>query len=409
MTAPAALRRAALPVRRAGRRLGAAALELVVRAAAARSSAPAGGRPGAAPSPPAAPRSIFVLRNNDIGDLLAVTPLFAALRHRFPAATIAAGVGRWNLPVLERNPHLTEVLIVEAPWFNKYQPHQGTLERLRYLGRSQQVRELARRRFAVGIDVLGSGWGSLLLLRAGIPYRLGVRGYAGGDSAAQATVAFDPGEHVGRTALRFAEVLGATSLPPCRPQLFLGAEEEAAGERWWAAGEGGRRGARLVIGPGGGLMEKCWPAASFQALAAGLAGTPGLSVLAAGGAREKDLTGAVAAAAGGRDGRDDRDDRDDRRHGEPPELRQLFALVAASDLVVCNSSMLLHVAAAFAKPTLVLLGPSFPSAAQHQAQWGYAGTCRSLGQEPGGRGVATPAEALAAVREQLAALPAAGL
>jgi ADP-heptose:LPS heptosyltransferase len=398
MTAPAALRRAALPVRRAGRRLGAAALELVVRAAAARSPAPAGGRGGAAPSPPAAPRSIFVLRNNDIGDLLAVTPLFAALRQLFPAADIGAGVGRWNLPVLERNPHLTEVLIVEAPWFNKYQRRQGTLERLRYLVRSQQVRELARRRFAVGIDVLGSGWGSLLLLRAGIPYRLGIRGYAGGDSAAQATVAFDPGEHVGRTALRFAEMLGATSLPPCRPQIFLGEEEEEAGESWWAAGEGGRRGARLVIGPGGGLVEKCWPAASFQALAAGLAGTPALSVLAAGGAREKELTGAVAAAAGGRDG---------RRHGEPPELRQLFALVAASDLVVCNSSMLLHVAAAFAKPTLVLLGPSFPSAAQHQAQWGYAGTCRSLGQEPGGRGVATPAEALAAVREQLAALPAA--
>ena len=70
---------------------------------------------------------------------------------------------------------------------------------------------------------------------------------------------------------------------------------------------------------------------------------------------------------------------------EPPGLRETFALVAAADGVVCNSSMLMHVAAAFGKPTVVLLGPSFPSARQHQAQWGYPGTCWSLGREAGER------------------------
>ncbi len=37
-------------------------------------------------TPPASPRSIFVLRNNDLGDLLVVTPLFEALRRRIPEA-----------------------------------------------------------------------------------------------------------------------------------------------------------------------------------------------------------------------------------------------------------------------------------------------------------------------------------
>jgi ADP-heptose:LPS heptosyltransferase len=395
MTVPALLRRATMPLRLASRRAGAASLELLVRGAAALHGV-SGTNPSAADSLPDAPRSIFILRNNDIGDLLVVTPLFAALRRRFPEAAITAGVGRWSLPVLERNPHLTEVLTVEAPWFNKYQGRQGTLNRLWYLARSPQVRELKQRRFAVGIDVLGSAWGSLLLLRAGIPYRLGVSGYAGGDSAAQDVVTFDPSEHVSRAALRFAELLGATALPPCRPQLFLSPEEAAAGEQWWAASAGDRRGVRVVIGPGGGLAQKCWPGASFLALAGGLRSTPGLSVLALGGPRERQLTAAVAAAAGG------------RSHDEPPGLREVFALVAASDLVICNSSMLLHVAAAFAKPTLTLLGPAFLSASQHQAQWGYEGICRSLGREPAGRGVATPTEALEAVREHLAKLPIAG-
>jgi ADP-heptose:LPS heptosyltransferase len=386
--------------RRHASRLSTAALEQVVRRAAARG-------PGtfATSAAPAAPRSIFVLRNNDIGDLLAVTPLFAALRRRFPEAWIGAGVGSWNLPVLEHNPHLSEVLPINAPWHNKYLRRAGTAGRALYLRRSPEVRALASRRFEVGIDVLGSGWGSLLMLRAGIPYRLGVRGFAGGESAVQAAVLHDPREHVGRAALRFAEILGAAWEPPIRPQIFLRAAEVAAAERWWASssdgsgrergsgddgGGGGQRRARLVLGPGGGLTAKCWPAESFLALARSLAGCRRLSLLALGGERERDLVAAVAAAARG------------RSLPDPPGLRELFALVAASDLVVCNSSMLLHVAAAFAKPTLVLLGPAFPSATLHQMQWGYAATCRSLGREPGGRGLASAAEALAAVHELLA-------
>ncbi|HXO28206.1 MAG TPA: glycosyltransferase family 9 protein [Thermoanaerobaculia bacterium] len=351
-----------------------------------------------APALPAAsrpPRSIFVLRNNDIGDLLAITPLFEALRRHFPETLTAAGVGSWNLPVLQHNPYISEVLTINAPWFNKYQDQRAPWRRFLYLWRSPEVQELARRHFEVGIDVLGSGWGSLLMLRAGIPYRLGVRGYAGGHSAVHAAVTFNPSEHVGRSALRFAELLGATQLPPCRPQLFLTAEEAAAGERWWAAAEGGSWRPRVVIGPGAGLAAKCWPAESFVALAAGLAATGDLTLLGLGSAREGDLVAAVALAAGG------------CGHAETPSLRTVFALVAASDIVVCNSSMLLHVAAAFGRPTVVLLGRAFPSASLHQAQWGYPGISQSLGREPGQReDVTTPAAALRIVREQLTKLAA---
>lgn len=375
-------------VRGGGRRLAGASLEGIVRTAAA--FAPA------LPGPPEAPDSIFVLRNNDVGDLLIVTPLFEALRRRFPAARIAAGVGSWNLDVLRHNPHLSEVLPVNAPWFNKYQDEAGPLDRLAYLRRSPEVRALAERRFEVGIDVLGSAWGSLLMLRAGIPWRLGVRGYAGGHSAVQAAVDFDPAAHVGRSALRFAELLGATDLPPCRPQVFLTAAEREEGERWWAAAEAGRRPRRIVVAPGGGLADKRWPAESWAELAArlaaGLAG-PGLSLLILGGPREDALVAQVAAAAPGA-----------RLFPRAPGLRQVFGLLAACDLVACGSSMPLHAASAFGKPAAVLLGPAFPSATAHQAQWGYP-TSRSLGKEPGSRpALYTPAEALDTVREEISRL-----
>lgn len=372
-------------VRRRGNRLAGGAFEAGVRLASAFAPSASG--------PPSDPQSIFVLRNNDIGDLLAVTPLFDALRRRFPSAWIAAGVGSWNLPVLAHNPHLSEVLAVNAPWFNKYQAAAGPLGRLRYLRRSPEVAAVRERRFAAGIDVLGSAWGSLLLLRAGIPCRLGVRGYAGGHSAAQAAVTFDPEESVGRSALRFAELLGARDLPPCRPQLFLTAAEREAAERWWAAGDGAERRRRVVVGPGGGLAAKCWPETGFAALAARLQALGDPAILVLGGPREGELAARVAAGAPGA-----------RVFPSPPGLRETFALVAAADLVICNSSMLLHAAAAFGKPVVALLGESFPSARQHQAQWGYPGLSRSLGKEPEEqRSLATPEEALAAVREAIKA------
>ncbi len=363
------------------RSAGAAVLEVAVRRAAARAPS--------LPEPPAEPRSIFVLRNNDVGDLLVVTPLFEALARRFPEARIAAGTGDWSRDVLLHNPWVSEVLPVNAPWFNKYAAGAGPLGRRRYL-RSPEVREVARRRFEVGIDVLGSAWGSLLLLRTGIPWRIGVRGYAGGDSGVQAAVDFDPSLHVGRAALRSAELLGATDLPPVRPQIFLTAEELDAAERWWVAGEAGVRRRRVVIAPGGGLASRCWPAERWIELARGL-GTD-LSVLVLTGPREREIAAAVTAACPGA-----------RSHDEPPGLRQVFALLAAGDLVLCNSSMSLHAAAAFSRRILVLLGPSFPSARAHQAQWGYPGLSLSLGRETGEReSLYTAGEVLAIVRAELA-------
>ena len=379
-------------VRNGGRRAGAAAFERLVRVAAA-TAAPRSGAGVAAD-----PASIFVLRNNDIGDLLIVTPLFEALRRRFPAAHLAAGVGSWNLDVLAGNPHLSEVLPVNAHWFNKYQARTGPWGRWRYLLRSPEVRTLAARRFELGIDVLGSAWGALLLLRAGVPCRLGIRGYAGGESGFSQSLEFDPNLQVGRSALRFAELLGARELPPCRPQLFLDPEEKEAGERAWAEREpDGRRQTRILIGPGGGLEAKRWPAERFEELVRRLPETVSsslTSLLVLGGPGEEELVARVAAAHPRA-----------WKPPSPPGLRAVFGLVQACDVAVCNSSMLLHAAAAFARPSVVLLGPSFPSARRHQAQWGYPDLSRSLGREAESGDRLTPVEeALAAVRTELARL-----
>jgi ADP-heptose:LPS heptosyltransferase len=55
--------------------------------------------------------SILVVRRDNIGDLVCTTPLFDALRRRYPGAWIGALVNSYNAAVLDRNPDLDQVVV----------------------------------------------------------------------------------------------------------------------------------------------------------------------------------------------------------------------------------------------------------------------------------------------------------
>jgi heptosyltransferase-2 len=339
---------------------------------------------------PAEPESIFVLRNNDLGDLLVVTPLFEALRRRFPGAKIIAGIGDWNRDALAGNPFVDEILSLNAPWHNKFSPNLSPPRALAYIYFSREARALRRRNCAAGIDVLGSPYGSLLLMRAMIPWRLGVKGYAGGHRGTQAFVEFDPREHVGRASLKFAQQLGAKDLPSPKPQIYLNAEEEEAGRRVWKEalpnGIAGRP--RVVIGPGGGFAEKLWPAGNFADLALRMTRELSASGLVVGGPQDVDAADAIERATGGAF----------VNLAGKLRLRETFAVLRGANFAVCNSSMLMHACAAFDVHAFVLLGPYFASAVEHAAQWGHEDATAVLGRGPERPSIFGVEETLAEIR-----------
>lgn len=337
---------------------------------------------------PTRPRSIFVLRNNDIGDLLIVTPVFEALKRIFPQARVIAGVGTWNQAVLQNNPWVDLVLPINAPWHNKQVskiPHnssQGFFNSMRYIYTSAEVRQLKEIRCDVGIDLLGSPEGSILMIRAGIPWRLGVKGYAGGHTACQQTINFDEDIQVGRAALKFSELLGATQIPRNHPQLFLTPVElSLAAKTWSECVASGRK--RILLAPGGGFSEKCWPREHYQKLAAQLASHPDVCLMIVGGPSDHELGEFVKGASA-----------EITNLCGKTSLRETFALIAAADGVICNSSMVLHAAAAFDKFTVVLLGQTFKSARKHKQLWGYDNNDLHIGREPAGETIPVPEEVL---------------
>ncbi|RDK03666.1 glycosyltransferase family 9 protein [Paraburkholderia lacunae] len=325
-----------------------------------------------------APREILVLRPNDYGDLLTSTPVFEALRRRFPTSRIVAGVGRWGRAVLENNPNVDEIVELDVPWNNKFVADQSLRNGFDFIWHSAQVQALRKRGgFDAGIDVLGSHMGAMLMMRLGVRYRVGVRGYRGGWSACSKHIVFSTRVHVARAALAQAELLGATSLPEARPQLFLSAAERSAGAQRWAEGTAdGRRPVRLLVGCAAGLADKSWPARAMgetlrQIVLACEAGDIDVDVVMVGGAPDVARAAEVLAHCG--------DTGRIRSLVGSTTLRVTFALAEQADVVITNPSMLLHVAAAFRRPTVAIVGGTFADAQLHDTVWGYPAPYCSVG------------------------------
>jgi ADP-heptose:LPS heptosyltransferase len=267
-----------------------------------------------------------------------------------------------------------------ATWHNRITNTRDLPSALGYLALSPQVAELKRRRFDIGIDVLGSAFGSLLLMRAGIRWRVGVAGYAGGHTGVQQAIRYEPGERVGRSALRLAEIVGACDLPGLRPQIFLTRDETEEAERTWTAhARGGAR--RIVIAPGGGHPGRAWGAERFVELARLLGCHRRAAVMAIGSPADAEA-GARIAAHGAVDltGRS--------------TLRQSMAVISGADLVICNSSFAMHAAAASDVRAIVLLGELYESARGHAAQWGHGELTTVLGRDVDRPAIFEPADVL---------------
>jgi ADP-heptose:LPS heptosyltransferase len=144
-----------------------------------------------------------------------------------------------------------------------------------------------------------------------------------------------------------------------------------------------------VIGPGGGLIEKCWPADRYAALTHRLAADPSLQLALVGGRNETALGEAIAAGTS--------------VHNlvGHTTLRELFALVSRADLVICNSSMLMHAAVAFRKPAVVLLGEAMPPAVEHAALWGTPGLTDVRGKRTSHDSIVSVASAMSAIATAL--------
>jgi heptosyltransferase-2 len=105
---------------------------------------------------------ILLVRTDRIGDLLLTTPVFKSLREHYPASFIAALVSSATRAIVDGNPYIDEVIVLD-----KEKKHQGFLATLRL------AQEIRRRRFDVAVILHPTVRVHFLCYLAGLRERIG--------------------------------------------------------------------------------------------------------------------------------------------------------------------------------------------------------------------------------------------
>jgi ADP-heptose:LPS heptosyltransferase len=243
--------------------------------------------------------------------------------------------------VLEGNPYVGNVLLLERKSFRSY----GDL-----------MRRLRRERYTVMVDgrinnppVFTST--PLLMFAGRAPFRVGARGDKEPRIYNVCVPEWNKVDHYIEGSKRLAVPFGVDPQSvDWQPEIYLADEERARAEEWWEkarglvrSGEGSTAGKRLLVNLSASEAKRRWPDGKFIAtLQAARTRIPNMPIIVIGLPSEWESVDKVATEVGGLAVR-------------TPQLRDAFALVGTSDLVFTPDTSISHAASAFRKPSLVLL------------------------------------------------------
>ena len=295
------------------------------------------------PPPSSSGYRVLFIRYERIGDMIMATSLIRNIATALPGGKVDVLATPTTAPVLEGNPYVDKVLMLERKSVRSYR---------------ELMQRLRRERYTVMIDgrinnprIFTST--PLLMFAGRARFRVG----AGGDSKPRiynvSVPEWNRVEHYIEGSKQLAVPFGVNpAAVDWQPEIFLTAEERArAEERWDAAralvetGEaatGGTR-KRLLVNLSASEPKRRWPDGKFIAtLQSARERAPNMPIVVIGLPTEWESVQNVANAVRA-------------LPVETPQLRDALALVGTADLVFTPDTSISHAASAFRKPSVVLL------------------------------------------------------
>ena len=288
---------------------------------------------------------ILIVKLGSIGDIVHTLPSLAAIRSALPHAEISWVVERRAYEILQDNPLLDRLIVVDTKALRRGLMSGETLRAPR-----QQLRRLRASAFDIALDFQG------LLKSASIARLSGARRIFGFSHESlrepasrlllSKTVFIPPHTHVIQKNL--ALVAAALGIPvPQKPEdlafpLQTSAENESEGER---AQEGTARFA--ILNPGGGWPTKLWSVERFGRLADELWTHQGLHSLVTFGPGEGELAEKVVQTS-----------VTGKARAVTLSLKGFYALARTAQVYVGGDTGPTHIAIAAGTPIVGLFGPT---------------------------------------------------
>lgn len=296
---------------------------------------------------------ILITRTDRIGDLVLSTPVFSAVRRRYPHARIEALTFIENRQVLEGNPYLDEVLLYDKKFSEK-----GLAGSLKFAAR------LSKKKYDAVVHLHATNRMHWLTFLARIPLRIGWNRrlawalthphfYAKNQGRKhEAYYNFDLLKDIDVPLPQPLETYFPLPLRPFRSLQELIRQEGVP-----------QRPLSIVLNPSASCPSKRWPARNFTRLAAKLSEKYDAVIYLIGGAGDQGISREVAEQCRARvydlTGR--------------LNLSMLGWLLKGASLLISNDTGPVHIASAVGTPVLSLFGRSDPGLSPDR--W------RPLGQE----------------------------
>ncbi len=291
-------------------------------------------------------RRILVVRQHDqLGDFLLSTPALRALRARFPDSRIGLVVRGYTEPVALHNRYVDELFVVPE-MLDRWTPaYTRDFARRLFVGwdvavvlntvshslTSDLIARFSRAHWTVGPSHRRfPGTQRNFLYNVEVPVAAGTR-------------------HQSQRNVDIVRVLGADTQDLHEELTLLDGEVEAVRRR--LREQGLARNARFVlVHPGAGKPRNRWPAERFGLAARELTQDSDLQVVVTWGPREKALAERTLAQLGGQG-----------VGFAGLTLREFASLCRLANLVLCNDTGSMHVAAAVGTPLVAVFGPTDPA------------------------------------------------
>ena len=281
---------------------------------------------------------VLIVAPSRIGDTIMAQPLFARLHAKYAGLQLDALAPRWVAPVLERMGEISEV--IDSPFGHG---------QLALKPRWRLARTLAARHYDAVYVLPNSLKSALVPFMAGIPRRIGFTGES-------RYGLINVRHRLDKVALplmveRFAQLAEAPGAALPKPIFHPKIRSTVTDQQKTLAELGLVRPLRIVaFCPGAEYgPAKRWPAAHFAALAKSFA-AHGCTIWLFGSPKDHAVAEEISQLAPGLC----------RNLCGATSLAQAVDLLALAELVVCNDSGLMHVAAALDRPLVTLYGSSSP-------------------------------------------------
>jgi heptosyltransferase-2 len=286
---------------------------------------------------------ILVLELWHMGDVVLATPVLRRLREMYPSASVTLLAKAHALDLLEASGLVDEVIPFDFPWTARARKY--TLSRYYSTALSDLLKRLRAARFDLTLDSRMDLRSNILTYATRAPRRVGYDFGGGGYLLTDALPEPPPDRHKVEDWLELLKPLGC-SAPSLDPALEVSDSERLEAQRVLRSYGFSPGDVIVAIHPGGSHELKRWPVDRFENVARTLSGVHRVRLLVL-----VDPRGTGATMQLGPDAVFLR-----------TSLREMMALLTQCDLLVCNDSGPMHIAAALGVPVVAVFQTGNPSA-----------------------------------------------